>query len=783
MTTFTVDTHLFRELGDLLVGRDSTALVELVKNAYDADATYVIVSGDQLNNSDVSTIRISDDGVGMSRAAFENGFLRIASRLKDEGERRSPRFERRYTGAKGVGRLAAHKLARFIEIETTAKASEPSKSFQSIRASIDWDLVEQAQTLDRVGQTNAIVVTTTPTRAKSTGTTISLRRLRRRWTVSAHARFLEELQSFVPPPALTEPLPKGLLEGKLLFSKPIVRDARRPAGGDFRVQLEGDLAPPDDYWHAAVAAADWVIEIDANERTRKVRYAIAPTARTREHTPLAELVTFTIDHPEPKTGPFFQSRILVRVGPPRGKRDEGEREWRARSTGVRVYMEGFRVLPYGEKENDWLALDRDVTNRDRGLLTRRMADSPLASLLANDDEAEQEGLLHLPSKHYVGAVFLTHAGAPDLRMLVNREGFIPEGGYDTLVQLVRAGIDLATRTRAHATAPDRARKRALRAQHASALDRIDSPAAGDSSQSESGELLTVGNLRTTLAKAVVAAREGRELVAAGRVVDAISRVEAAVQAVEEVREITEDLTSEAAMLRILASVGTQLAAFVHEINSVLGMAKALETGLGKVRSETHLPRALKRSVVELHVASTELRRHVERQASFLIDVISPEASRRRARLPLAERFERAKRLVERSAIDRGIEISERIPDDLKTPPMFAAEITTVFSNLLTNAVKAAGNQGRIRATAKRTSDGRIVFRLENTGVAVLPDEGERWFQPFASTTARVDTTLGHGMGLGLTITRYILDEYGASIAFVRPGSGFQTAIEITFPSR
>ena len=38
MTTFAVDTHLFRELGELLVGRDSTALIELIKNAYDADA-------------------------------------------------------------------------------------------------------------------------------------------------------------------------------------------------------------------------------------------------------------------------------------------------------------------------------------------------------------------------------------------------------------------------------------------------------------------------------------------------------------------------------------------------------------------------------------------------------------------------------------------------------------------------------------------------------------------------------------------------------------------------
>ena len=43
--TFTVDTKFFRELGELLVGRDSTAWVELIKNAYDADATLVRAHG------------------------------------------------------------------------------------------------------------------------------------------------------------------------------------------------------------------------------------------------------------------------------------------------------------------------------------------------------------------------------------------------------------------------------------------------------------------------------------------------------------------------------------------------------------------------------------------------------------------------------------------------------------------------------------------------------------------------------------------------------------------
>ncbi|MBT0961890.1 ATP-binding protein [Denitromonas iodatirespirans] len=62
---FSVDTHLFRELGELLVGRESTALIELVKNAYDADATEVTVFGENIGDPIRGVIRISDNGVGM----------------------------------------------------------------------------------------------------------------------------------------------------------------------------------------------------------------------------------------------------------------------------------------------------------------------------------------------------------------------------------------------------------------------------------------------------------------------------------------------------------------------------------------------------------------------------------------------------------------------------------------------------------------------------------------------------------------------------------------------
>ena len=103
--------------------------------------------------------------------------------------------------------------------------------------------------------------------------------------------------------------------------------------------------------------------------------------------------------------------------------------------------------------------------------------------------------------------------------------------------------------------------------------------------------------------------------------------------------------------------------------------------------------------------------------------------------------------------------------------MFAAEITTVFSNLLTNAVKAAGNDGKIRATGQMLTDGHTRVLIENSGVAVRTADGEKWFRPFESTTMNVDPILGQGMGLGLPITRNMLEQYGAEIRFTEPSRG------------
>jgi HSP90 family molecular chaperone len=101
-TGFIVDTHLLRELGDLLVGRDSTAVLELVKNGYDADATLVRIHAQHLNEPESAVLTVEDNGNGMTASRFRSAFLTIAGRDKETGERVSPRYKRAYTGQKGV---------------------------------------------------------------------------------------------------------------------------------------------------------------------------------------------------------------------------------------------------------------------------------------------------------------------------------------------------------------------------------------------------------------------------------------------------------------------------------------------------------------------------------------------------------------------------------------------------------------------------------------------------------------------------------------------------------
>mgnify|MGYP000185009311 CR=1 FL=1 len=767
MARFTVDTHLFRELGELLVGRDSTALIELVKNSYDADATVVEVYGESLDSPLEGRIVIADNGTGMTLAQFERGFLRIASRQKEEGSRQSTRYGRRFTGEKGIGRLAAHKLARVLQIDSIPLADASRTTREALHAVIDWDDVERYETLDDLSDSSALQVATKEVEpGADSGTTLTLGPLRRAWTKTELTRFFSEVQSFEPAPFLLEPLPETIAAGPILFGSPLVREAEQ-GNNSFRVNLEGNFAVGDQYWELMAHAAAWIIEIRASKDSGLVDYAIAPTRQGSTKYKSASVWRCAIDHPSPEEGPFFDARIFVREGRA-PMRSSDQRVWASGSSGVRVFMEGFRVLPYGDAGDDWLKLDADYTRRTRTL--EALDRWGLGQELARPEDLD-DALSHVPSNNYFGAVFLVHRHAPKLRLLVNREGFVPDQNFEHLRELTRVGIDLCTRVRAANSFEARQTRKELRNQggRRSAPPHSEQPSAP-------GE-----RLKSWVAGASLALDQARQEAEKEQCSPALAaRIAEGQRAVAGFLSEADEFVSEQSLLRVLASVGTQMAAFVHELNSLLAVARATEATLRRLSLIQGLGPATKTGLIDATTAAGDLCRGLERQASYFADLLSPDARRRRSRQSLRDRFDSALKLLSFDVSTRNITVKNSISADVLTPAMFPAEVMAVILNVLTNAIKAAGRDGRIRATATSSKQGVIRMRLSNTGVGVDLVESERWFRPFESTTLEVNPILGQGMGLGLPITRGILSEYGAEARFIEPEVGFATTVEILF---
>jgi signal transduction histidine kinase len=762
---FSVDTKLFRELGELLVGRESIALAELIKNAYDADATEVRVYGEELDDPERGLIQISDDGIGMSDEEFRNGFLRIAGRSRTSGDLRSRRFKRRYTGAKGVGRLAAHKLATLLEIRSwkwngrVSKSGLLSADEPGIDATIDWNLVESFETLDEIGGTAALRVDQVKGSGVA-GTEITLRRPRRRWTKVQLKQFHSEALTLVPLDILSAPTSRAF-GGKLLFTTPKIRDVEE---GSFSLSLQGSLKPDEELLAGIPESAALLIEVDCSAARGTVRFGVAPSERFASEFPGASRETYEV--PYQKAVPDDASEVALSFHARIFERTPTLGGWPPYAQGIRVYMEGFRVPPYGESTDDWLGINSDYSIRGKRTASRL---DTLAQYLPPGDP--REGLVIRPTQTYSGAVFLRNDSAPGLEMLVNREGFLPGPSLDALSHIVRVGVDIATRLRYASTEPvQRARKEAAEEIRTGVAD-------GNPRQMPSWHVL--GSRLDEIAGTVHSAREA---IAGNQYQQAASLMTQAERRVELAREFPTEQSHEAAMLRVLASLGTQLAAFHHEIASLVTTAEALVERLDALRLSGGLTQKQERLLAKAIESAEGLRRGIDRQAVYLIDVTSIDARRRRSRQSLSERFSAACRLLGSSIEKRQVSIENEVPEDWKTPAMFPAEITMVLTNLLSNAVKFAGHKGRVRIVGEEKDDA-LVFRMENTGQAVKLAASERWFDPFRTTTANVDATLGQGMGLGLTITRSILDEYGAEIKFVAPSRQFATAVEVRFPRK
>lgn len=760
---FVIDTHLLRELGDLLVGRDSTAVLELIKNGYDADATVVRVGAWQLGDPTLAVLTVEDDGNGMTLQRFQDAFLRIAGRDKEIGTRTSPRYQRAYTGQKGIGRLASQKLAKRLDVSSLPSAHVASAEDEGVHASIDWEEIDRQDRLDRL-ERGLVVEGTRIAGDVPSGTVLVLRGLKRAWTRAQVASFVTELQAAQPPAFLMGEDARSLaLSGGPLLGTPHVRDASNADPG-FSIQLTGDLDPGDDLWVTAAENFSWCVEVDV--QNGRVRYRMTPTRPYAEEEPLARQYNFeALGDPSLR----FQARFFVM--PNATARGPLGGFTRAHS-GIRVYLEGFRVLPYGEYGDDWLEINRDYRGGPRYYTIDLDEDASDAV-----DTDPREGLNAIASTGYYGAVFLTTSGAPDLQSLINREGFVPDASFDAIRGIVQDGVRLSVRVRRSLHNLRQSFKDKKVGPTKSPVERapgaaedVPVPYSPESSEPQPRASYDL------LSRREPAAEVHQAVQAAATVVDNLERSSLTMRGAEpEVRALVDgfraansalqDIRSIQPELRTLAGVGLQLGAFVHDINGMLSATTTIRSLLRDAVVTTSNQQQRRELQVILRAAD-ELAHVLARQSSYLTDVLSTDPRRRRSRVQVLDRCESVLRFLEARIAGKQISLHVHVPPDLRTPPMFPAEVTVLLTNLLTNAVKNAANGGSIWIDGREDPEGNCEIVITNDGVEVDLAEAERWFLPFESTTTEVDEVLGQGLGLGLPIVRAITDDYRGDVRFV-----------------
>ena len=155
---FDIHPSVVFQLGRDLITDEVQALIEMVKNCYDAGATYAKVEintsercGDKFPHSlfpdAIGYVAVTDDGEGMNLATIQSGWLIVSNsakrRLKATGELRKQ--DRTPLGDKGLGRLASQRLGNNVEVFTTAKGTSTET-----HVGFEWHAFHSGEALSEV---------------------------------------------------------------------------------------------------------------------------------------------------------------------------------------------------------------------------------------------------------------------------------------------------------------------------------------------------------------------------------------------------------------------------------------------------------------------------------------------------------------------------------------------------------------------------------------------------------------------------------------------------------
>ncbi len=352
------------QLGDQLIKNESIALVELVKNAYDADASYVSISMENIHDQEKGCILIQDDGWGMDKETVMGVWLEPGSDFKSniiEKKERSPKG-RLPIGEKGIGRFGVHKLGNEIEMITK---KENGKEYY---VHINWELFTKAKYLNEIPI--PVIERTTPIDFKEneSGTIIKIKRLKKQWTrgevrtikrtINALSSPFESNDSFKT--ILKVPGHEDWIAGMIDWTevkKYALYYFKSTIAGDSMTSLTYEFMPWDSMTKLAPIILDWninmTLETNADPRLKLIDSFKKLTNKDKEEFSLSE------DRVEIGTIAFEgyvfdRDPYILKLGI---ADKQGFKDYLDSNGGVRVYRDNLRVYDYGEIGTDWLNLD------------------------------------------------------------------------------------------------------------------------------------------------------------------------------------------------------------------------------------------------------------------------------------------------------------------------------------------------------------------------------------------------------------------------------------------
>ncbi len=411
--------------------------------------------------------------------------------------------------------------------------------------------------------------------------------------------------------------------------------------------------------------------------------------------------------------------------------------------GLKLYRNGFRVLPYGEQGDDWLGLDK---SNNRNII-----------------------LAQHPNRNFFGFVELEDESG-DFEETSSREGLIENEYLKELVNFVYRSLTSAVMK------VSELRGRKVTASQKGFTKREEDPSEKvdrgleqiqDFFESEDDSNEEDSNHSSNYEKKERAKQIFEELK----------------QARDEEKQKTQSLIDENNMLRILAGLGLVIGEFVHEVQRFLPGFDA------DIRFLKNAVKDYKEIYERTELLETNVKSFTA-YTSYFDKAISRNVHRELEPIELRDVVRSFETVIKNDLKRAGTQFIPPVFDgyDLFTVPMHPSEWASILFNLYTNskkAIKRAKSDGKIFIKCGR-DEKNVFLEFSDNGDGITKENEENIFNAFYTTSTVAnhtvdDATALTGTGLGLKIVKDIIEFYNGEIYVTTPYEDYKTTIRIEIP--